>query len=155
MAGVYRTGVKATSDGLTVTVFGARELAACLRRLAPDAEREVKRAIHRQALTILEQARSHAGSIAANPSWDYSRSIALRERASGVTIYSGDPGAGTIEFANPGAVYLRGPRYGRHVGTPVAGKPKALIRAVVENEPTVLATIQDALARACDAVRGA
>ena len=76
MAGVYRTDVRATSDGLTVTVFGARELAACLRRLAPDAEREIKRAIHQQARAIRDEARSHAATGPRNPTGHYSRSSA-------------------------------------------------------------------------------
>ena len=88
------------------------------------------------------------------PSGDYSGSLSMRDLARGVRIQSTDPGAGAIEFANVGAVYLRGPFRGRPIGTPARPKPKALIRAKEDHEADVISTVQDALARACDKVRG-
>lgn len=154
MPNVYDIGVGATSDGLfTIEVKGAQTLITTLRKLAPEAERELKQKIHEAGRKVLEESKGHAGDFAY--SGDYAASFSLHELASGVKIRSGDPGAGAIEFANPGAVYLRGPRAGRPIGTPKVAKPKALIRAANDNEPLVLATVQDALARACAQVRGA
>ena len=154
MPNVYDMGVGATSDGLfTIEVRGLDNLLRTLRALAPDAERELKREIADAGRQVLSDARSYA-YMGHSPTGAYSGSLSMRDLAKGVKIQSSDPGAGAIEFANEGAVYLRGPRYGRQIGTPAVAKPKALIRAANENEPYVLSTVQAALQRACDAVRG-
>ena len=154
MPGVYDTGVGATSDGMfTITVRGLDNLLRTLRALAPDAERELKRDIADAGRKVLSDARSYA-VMGHSPTGAYSGSLSMRNLAKGVKIQSDDPGAGAIEFANKGAVYLRGRFRGRPIGTPAVAKPKALIKSANENEPYVLATVQAALQRACDRVRG-
>ena len=154
MPNVYDMGVGATSDGLfTIEVRGLDNLLRTLRQLAPDAERDLKREMADAGREVLSDARSYA-VMGHSPTGAYSGSLSMRNLAKGVRIQSGDPGAGAIEFANEGAVYLRGRFRGRQIGTPAVAKPKALIRAANENEPFVLASVQAALQRACDRVRG-
>lgn len=154
MPNVYDMGVGATSDGLfTIEIRGLDNLLRTLRELAPDAERELRDEIRDAGKTVLSDAKGYA-VMGHSPTGAYSGSLSMRNVAKGVKIQSSDPGAGAIEFANEGATYLRGPRYGRQIGTPAVAKPKALIKAANENEPYVLATVQSALQRACDRVRG-
>lgn len=154
MPNVYPTSVSAVSDGFTVTIFGLNELLASLSHLNPTIEKELKREIREAGNKVLQETRGLA-YLGHSPSGAYSHSFSMTSQKSGVRIRSNDAGAGTIEFANAGARYLRGPRYGRPIGTPAVGKPKALIKAANENEPIVLEKIQTALQRACDTVRGA
>lgn len=155
MPDVYPSSSAAVSDGMfTITIFGRNELIAALHKLNPDVEKQLKKEIRDAGNKVLQESKGYA-VMGAAPSGAYSGSLSLKDQKKGVRIVSSDPGAGTIEFANVGARYLRGPRYGRPVGTPAVGKPKALIKAANENEPLVLQQVQNALQRACDAVRGA
>lgn len=154
MPNVYPSSVSATSDGFTITIFGRNELIAALHKLNPDVERELKLEIRSSARKVLQDAKGYA-VMGHSPSGAYSGSLSLKDQKKGIRIVSNDPGAGAIEFANAGAVYLRGPRRGRPIGTPAVGKPKALIKAANENEPIVLDRVQKALQRACDKVKGA
>lgn len=154
MPNVYDIGVGAASNGLfTVEVRGASTLIQTLRAFSPDAERELRQTIRQAGQQVLNDAKGFAGGFAY--SGDYAGSLGLKDLVKGVRIQSTDAGAGAIEFANAGAVYLRGPFRGRPIGTPPVPKPKALIKAKEEHEPHVIAAVQDALARACDRVRGA
>jgi hypothetical protein len=66
----------------------------------------------------------------------------MRTIKEGVRISANDEGAGVIEFANPGALARKGPRVGKPVGVPRGEPPRALIRAAIENEQTVVAHIE-------------
>lgn len=155
MPNVYSTKTVAGSGGLfTVEIIGASTLLTTLRRLSPEVEQGLKREISEAGRAVLGDAKGLA-FIRKAPTGDYSRSLSMRSLARGVKIQSNDPGAGAIEFANAGAVYLRGPLAGQPIGTPAVGKPKALIKAANDHEPAVIATVQDAIQRACDTVRGA
>ena len=149
MPNVYPTSVSATSDGqFTITIFGINELIAALHKLNPDIEKELKKEIKDAGNKVLQESKGHAAGLGHSPSGAYARSLSLKDQKKGVRIVSSDAGAGAIEFANAGARYLRGPRYGRPIGTPAVGKPKALIKAANENEPIVLERVQSALQRA-------
>lgn len=155
MPNVYPSSSAAVSDGMfTITIFGREQLIASLKKLNPDVEKQLRKEIRDAGNKVLQESKGYA-VMGHSPTGAYSGSLSLKDQKKGVRIISGDPGAGTIEFANAGARYLRGPRYGRPIGTPAVGKPKALIKAANENEPIVLAKVQSALQRACDAVRGA
>lgn len=153
MANVHPVGVSATSDGLTVHIYGLDRLLGTLETLDPNLKRYVKNEIHQAGLKVLNDTRANAGSF--RRTGQFQGSFRMRDRKSGVRIESTDPGAGAIEFANPGAVYLRGPRYGREFpAVKRASKPRALVKASVEDEQYVLERVQAAIQLALDEVRG-
>lgn len=155
MPDVYMTGTSASFGDLTVTIIGGRTLVRALGKLAPDAQRAIRGEIKRAGDIVRSKASGYGASLGRRPSGAYAGSFSVRALAGGVRVQSDDPGAGTIEFAKAGAVYLRGPLYGMPIGTPGDPKPRALIRAANEEEPTVIAAVQNAIQRACDAVGGA
>lgn len=113
----------------------------------------MKRAIREVAAPTLERARGYARSLGSSPTGGYARSLSLRTRRDGVAFVSTDPGGGVIEFANPGAVVLSGPRAGRRAGVPHGSQPpRALLRAILEDEETMIQGLNDAVARHCDEV---
>ena len=66
---------------------------------------------------------------------------------------SGDPGGGVIEFANPGAVILTGKRAGRRAGVPHTGDtPRALLKAILEDEENIIEQVNDEVAQVADLV---
>lgn len=161
MPGSYNTKASALGVGgsnnasITVTIIGLKDLQASLRRLSPEADKELKREMREAGNLVLSKTRSYASVLGKAPTGAYAGSFSMKNLAAGVRIQSGDPGAGTIEFANKGAVYLRGPRRGMPIGTPANSKPKAFIKAANEQEPLVIAKVEAALQNVCDKVRGA
>lgn len=153
MANVYPTEVFATAGDFTVHIEGLDRLLASLSTLDPNLKRYVEDEIHQSGLKVLRDTRSNAGAF--RDTGQFQGSFRMRERKSGIRIESNDPGAGAIEFAVPGAVYLRGVRYGRKFpAVSRAGKPRALVKASVENEQYVLERVQAAIQLALDEVRG-
>lgn len=153
MPGVHASGVTAVQGDFTITVTGASTLVQTLRRLTPEAEREMKAELQKVGDKVVSEASGHAAGFAYDG--DYAGSFSVKNLARGVRVISSDPGAGAIEFAKKGSVYLRGPRAGRPIGTPPDAKPKALIRAANDNEDSTVSAVRAILQRACDQVRGA
>lgn len=133
MAFTHGGGVRIEADGLEETI-------RALKSINGDILREFKRGLKDDAKPILTEARSNAQAIARTGA--YASSMALRAISNGVRIASDDPGAGTIEFANAGAVYLSGRRRGLPVGVPNGSPPRALVRAVLDNEDAVVDAVE-------------
>ena len=114
MAFTHGGGVRIEADGLEETI-------RALKSINGDILREFKRGLKDDAKPILTEARSNAQAIARTGA--YASSMALRAISNGVRIASDDPGAGTIEFAN-------------------AGPPRALVRAVLDNEDAVVDAVE-------------
>lgn len=128
MAFTHGGGVRIEAKGLTETI-------KALREIDRELPKEFKKGLKQDAKPILSEARNNAQSIARTGA--YASSMAMRTIADGVRIISDDPGAGTIEFANAGAVYLSGRRRGLPVGVPQGNPPRALVKAVLDNEDAV------------------
>lgn len=153
MANVYPVDVFATAGDFTVHIEGLDRLLASLATLDPNLKKYVEDEIRHTGQKVLRDTKANAGAF--RRTGQFQRSFRMRNRKSGIRIESSDPGAGAIEFANPGAVYLRGVRYGQEFpAVKRAGKPRALIKAVVENEQYVLERVQYAIQLALDEVRG-
>lgn len=126
-------GVRIEAQGLDETIKALREIDRTLPR-------EFKRGLKEDAKPILDAARGYASGIARTGG--YAGSFSMRSYANGIYIASSDPGAGTIEFAHSGAVYLSGKRRGLRVGVPRGNPPRALVKASLENEDYVAERIE-------------
>lgn len=126
--------------GLDISVTGLTETIRALRSVNRELATEIKRGLRQDAQPILREAKSNASGIARTGA--YASSLAMRTIADGVRIQSDDPGAGTIEFAHQGAVYLSGKRRGLPVGVPQGSPPRALVRAVIDNEDAVVRSVE-------------
>lgn len=125
---------------LSIEAKGLTETIKALRAINRELPRELKRGLKEDAKPILADARSNAQSIAYSGA--YASSMAMRAMSNGVRIVSDDPGAGTIEFAHRGAFYLSGRRRGLPVGVPSGSPPRALVRAVLDNEEDVRGAVE-------------
>lgn len=125
---------------LSIEAEGLTETIKALKSINRELPREFKRGLKDDARPILTDARSNAMSIAYSGA--YASSMALRAMSNGVRISSDDPGAGTIEFARQGAFYLSGRRRGLPVGVPSGSPPRALVRAVLDNEEDVRRAVE-------------
>lgn len=148
----YKQGHVST-DGLTVYVRGGAELYEQLGRFNGQVEKDVRQAIRSASKRVLSDARSLANGIRLTGA--FAASLKLRETRRGVRIASNDPGAGTIEFANRGAVYQRGKRAGQPIGVPKGSPPRALVPAVERNNPMILRAVQEAIEKGLQQVKGA
>ena len=118
---------------LDIQITGLKETMQALKEIDAEIPRELKRGFREDAQTILQGARGYAAALGG--CGQYSGSLSIRMTGEGVRIQSTDPGAGTIEFAHPGAVALTGPRRGKPVGVPLASSaPRALVRSSLEHE---------------------
>ena len=126
--------------GVRIEAKGLEETIRALKSINKDILREFKRGLKDDARPILADARSNAQAIARTGA--YASSLAMRAIANGIRIQSNDPGAGTIEFANAGAVYLSGRRMGLPVGVPAGSPPRALVKAVIDNEDAVVDAVE-------------
>ena len=125
---------------LSIEAKGLTETIKALRTINRELPREFKRGLKDDAKPILTDARNNAQSIAYSGA--YASSMAMRAISNGVRIISDHPGAGTIEFANRGAFYLSGRRRGLPVGVPSGNPPRALVRAVLDNEEDVRRSVE-------------
>lgn len=122
-----------------------------LRAVDSSMASDLKRGIKELVRPTYEKARSYAGGLGANPTGAYASSLSLRTYANGVKFISTDPGGGVIEFANPGAVILTGKRAGRRAGVPLGSTPpRALLRALLEDEEDIVREVSDLVQRTCD-----
>lgn len=124
---------------------GLPETIKALKEINRELPKEFKRGLKNDAKPILSDARSHAQSIARTGA--YASSFAMRTIANGVRIQSGDPGAGTIEFAKRGAFYRSGRRAGLPIGVPAGNPPRALVRAAIDNEEAVRKAVETRVER--------
>ena len=129
----HRGGIRIESRGLTETI-------KALTDIDREIPREFKRGLKEDARPILNDARSNAMAIARTGA--FAASMAMRAISDGVKIASSDPGAGAIEFAHHGAVYLKGPRSGQRIGVPSGEPPRALVRSVLDNEDMVTDAVE-------------
>ena len=120
--------------GVRIEAKGLQEIIKALRSINKELPREFKKGLKQDAKPILTDARNNAQSIARTGA--YASSMAMRAISNGIRIQSTDPGAGTIEFANAGAVYLSGRRRGLPVGV------RALVKAVLDNEDAVVDAVE-------------
>lgn len=122
-----------------------------LRHVNSEMASELKRGIKEIVRPTYEKAKSYAGGLGANPTGAYASSMALRTYSNGVKFISTDPGGGVIEFANPGAVILTGKRAGRRAGVPLGSTPpRALLRALLEDEEDIVREVSDLVQETCD-----
>lgn len=136
-----------------VEIRGLAETLDALGRLDPLLKERVNDRIREVARPTLAKAKGYASGLGTLPTGHYAASLSLRKRKSGVVFASSDPGAGVIEFANPGAVILTGPLRGRRAGVPHGSHPpRALLRAILEDEEQILQSINEAVQEACDTV---
>lgn len=126
--------------GVRIEAKGLQETIKALRSINKELPREFKKGLKQDAKPILTDARNNAQSIARTGA--YASSMAMRAISNGIRIQSTDPGAGTIEFANAGAVYLSGRRRGLPVGVPQGNPPRALVKAVLDNEDAVVDAVE-------------
>ena len=123
----------------SVRVVNLEETVKALREIDSGMASKLKSEIRQIARPTLSKARSYAGGLGMNPTGSYAGSLSLKTNANGVAWVSNDPGGGVIEFANPGARVLEGKRAGRLAGVPHGSTPpRALLRAVLEDEPSIV-----------------
>lgn len=135
----------------SIRVQNLDNVIAGLRAVDSSMASELKRGIKQIVRPTYERARSYAGGLGLAPTGSYAGSLSLRTYANGVKFVSTDPGGGVIEFANPGAVILTGRRAGRRAGVPVgSAPPRALLRAVLEDEEDIVREVSDLVQETCD-----
>lgn len=120
---------------LSIEVKGIKETKDALKRIDRELLRDFNKGLREDARPLFSAYKAYARGLGGTG--EYAGNASMRTIAAGVKIANSDPGAGPIEFANPGAYYLSGPRAGSRMGVPHAPKPRALMRAVDEYEPIV------------------
>lgn len=120
---------------LRIEVKGIKETKDALGRIDRELVRDFNKGLREDARPLFSAYKAYARGLGGTG--QYAGNASMRTIAAGVRIANSDPGAGAIEFANPGAFYLSGPRAGLRMGVPHAPKPRALMRAVDEYEPVV------------------
>lgn len=137
----------------SVEVINLEETITALWELDRGMASQVKAEIKRLAQPTLAKAKGYAAGLGASPTGSFAKTISLSTRKDGVVLRSTDPGAGVIEFANPGAIILSGVRAGRRAGVPNGSRPpRALVRAVLEDEESLIEGLNDIVAAYCDEV---
>lgn len=136
----------------TIEVQNLDETIAALNEFDRRAAKELKSRIRQIAKPTLTKARTYA-HVGSNSTGAYARSLSLQTWKNGVKFISSDPGAGVIEFANPGALILDGPRAGRRAGVPHGSNPpRALLKAILEDEESIIEQVNDAVEELADFV---
>lgn len=135
----------------SIRVQNLDETIAALKEVNASMADELKRAIKELAKPTLSKAKGYASGLGARPTGSYASSLSLKSYANGVKFVSGDPGAGVIEFANPGAVILAGKRAGRRAGVPAgSAPPRALLRAILDDEDAIVRDVSNEVQRVID-----
>lgn len=130
---------------LDIQVVGLDEVMQGLKSIDKGLLKELTRGLREDARPLYSAYRQYAGGLGG--SGQYASNASMRQVSRGVKISNSDPGAGPIEFANPGAVYLTGPRAGKRMGVPAAPKPRALMRARDEHEDEVIEAAETRIER--------
>lgn len=136
----------------TIEVQNLDETISALNLVDKSMAKRLKQRIVEITRPTLSKAKGYA-HVGSNPTGSFAGSLALRQRQNGVVFVSMDPGGGVIEFANPGAVILTGPRAGRRAGVPHTGDtPRALLKAILEDEESIVEQVNDEVAAVADLV---
>lgn len=137
----------------TIQVENLDETIKALSQLDSRLAKGLKDEIEEIAEPTLQKAKGYGSGLGANPTGAYGASMSMKQRQYGVVLQSTDPGGGTIEFAHQGAVYLRGPLAGQRVGVPHGSEPpRALLKAILEDEREIVDQVDEAVAKICDEV---
>ncbi|MBY4796782.1 hypothetical protein K6V98_00155 [Collinsella sp. AGMB00827] len=138
-------------QGFTIEVVNLDKTIAALAELDAGLAVELKNAISELAAPTLAKAKGYARGLGVAPSGQYASSLRLKKRKTGVSFVSNDPGGGVIEFAHLGAVLLTGPYRGRRAPVPRTGTPpRALLRAILEDEDQLIRDLNDAVSEFAD-----
>lgn len=136
----------------TIAIQNLDETISALNTVDKEMAKALKRRIKEICQPTLTKAKSYA-HVGSHPTGSFAASLSLRQRTNGVAFVSSDPGGGVIEFANPGAVILSGERAGRRAGVPHTGDtPRALLKAILEDEQQIISDVDDEVAKVADMV---
>ena len=134
----------------TIEVQNLDETIAALNEVDREAAARLKSRIRTVVRPTLSKERGYA-HVGSTPTGSYASSLALSTYRNGVKFVSTDPGAGVIEFAHMGAAILSGPRAGRRAPVPHTGQPpRALLRAVLEDEEAIVEDVNREVVEMCD-----
>ena len=134
----------------TIEVQNLDETLAALAEVDSEMEKRLKSRIRDITKPTLSKARSYA-HVGAYPTGRYASSLSLKTYAHGVKFFSNDEAGGVKEFAHQGALILSGPRAGRRAGVPIGSEPpRALLRAILEDEEGIVEKVNQAVSDACD-----
>ncbi len=134
----------------TIEVQNLDETVAALAELDAGLAKRLRSRIREVTKPTLAKARSYA-HVGAFPTGKYASSLSLRSYATGVKFTSSDEAGGVKEFAHQGAVILSGPHAGRRAGVPVGSEPpRALLKAILEDEEGIVESVNQAVVDACD-----
>lgn len=134
----------------TIEVQGLDEAVAALREVDRKAASQLTKRVRDVIKPTLAKAKGYA-HVGSNSTGGYASSLALRTTQTGAKFVSTDPGGGVIEFANPGALILTGQRAGRRAGVPHGSKPpRALLRAILEDEEQIVEHVNREVISMCD-----
>lgn len=134
----------------TIEIQNLDETIAALNLVDKDMGKRLVKKIREICKPTLGRARGYA-HVGGNPTGAFARSLSLKSHKTGVKFVSTDPGGGVIEFANPGALILQGPRAGRRAGVPHTGDtPRALLKAILEDEESIVQQVNAEVVDACD-----
>lgn len=136
----------------TIEIQNLDETIAALNLVDKKMAKRLKQHIVEITKPTLSKAKGYA-HVGSNPTGAFANSLSLRQRQNGVVFISSDPGGGVIEFANPGAIILTGKRAGRRAGVPHTGDtPRALLKAILEDEENIIEQVNDEVAQVADLV---
>lgn len=137
----------------TIEIQNLDETIEALRTVDSSMADALKSRIIEVTRPTLQTAKGYAAGVGSNPTGAFAGSLSLKKRANGVVFTSSDPGGGVIEFANPGAVILTGKRAGRAAGVPHTGDtPRALLKAILEDEESIIESVNEEVAKVADMV---
>lgn len=135
----------------TIEVQNLDETIAQLEEIDKEASKRLVSRIRTVVQPTLSKAKSYAAGVGAAPSGAYAASLSLKSYAHGVKFASSDPGGGVIEFANIGARILRGDRAGRRAPVPNTGNPpRALLKAILDDEESIVEDVNAEVIEMCD-----
>lgn len=135
----------------TIEVQYLDETIAQLEEIDREAAKRLVSRVRTVVQPTLSKARSYAGGVGAAPSGAYASSLSLKSYTHGVKFASSDPGGGVIEFANIGARILHGKRAGKQAPVPYgSGPPRALLKAILEDEESIVEDVNQEVIEMCD-----
>lgn len=136
----------------TIEVQNLDETVALLTEFDRDLATRLRSKIREVTKPTLAKARSYA-HVGAYGTGRYAASLALKTYATGVKFVSTDEAGGVKEFAHQGALILSGPRAGRRAGVPIGSEPpRALLKAILEDEEHIIENVNQAVVDACDEI---
>lgn len=136
----------------TIEVQNLDETVALLTEFDRDLAKRLRSKIREVTKPTLAKARSYA-HVGAYGTGRYAASLSLKTYATGVKFVSTDEAGGVKEFAHQGALILSGPRAGRRAGVPIGSEPpRALLKAILEDEEHIIESVNQAVVDACDEI---